>query len=216
LIIGAGFLTILTFAICDKSFKGSKKMFLITLYSSIAGFLVLLVLHTIVSEPYRWQRILIMLNPELDPNGAGYQNMLLDKLLSSSKFIGCSDVLAAYKLPGGNSEFIFTYVVSRFGWLLGAILILLLSLFILRLFSAANKITDRYGKYLCIGICCVFPLQVAANILMNLGFFPITGISLPFISYGGGNFVCNMALIGLLLGVYRRKDIIINETASTI
>jgi cell division protein FtsW (lipid II flippase) len=144
------------------------------------------------------------------------RGLLLTKLLSSSKFIGCSDIFTAYRLPGGNSEFIFTYIVSGFGWLWGIMLILILSLFIIRMFSTASKISDRFGKYLCIGICCAFPLQVITNILMNLGFFPITGISLPFISYGGGNFVCNMALIGLLLGVYRRKDIILKENTPTV
>jgi cell division protein FtsW (lipid II flippase) len=79
------------------------------------------------------------------------------------------------------------------------------------MFHAASKISDRYGKFFSIGICCVFSLQVITNILMNLGYLPIAGISLPFISYGGTNLVCNMALMGMLVGIYRRKDIVLKE-----
>jgi len=57
-------------------------------------------------------------------------------------------------------------------------------------------------------IITTFTIQALANILMNLGLFPITGFSLPLVSYGGTNFIMNMVLIGLLLGIYRRKDLV--------
>ena len=87
------------------------------------------------------------------------------------------------------------------------ITIALLAIF--RMFLASQRIKDGYGKYLVSSIVTVFALQIISNVLMNLGLFPILGISLPFISYGGSNFVANMALVGLMLGVYRRKDLII-------
>jgi cell division protein FtsW (lipid II flippase) len=209
-ITGAGFITVLTFSIFDKAPSSKRRNLLFALYGSISGMLIILFVSFIANIPYRIKRLSIFLNPESDPNGAGYLYVVLKKLLSSSSPLGSSRSGAAFNLPGGNSEFIFTFIVSSFGWIFGALLAFLLTMFIIRLFYTANSINDNYGKYLSFGICCVFSLQVVINILMNIGILPLMGISLPLISYGGTNFVINMSLIGILLGIYRRKDIIIN------
>ncbi|NEZ00859.1 FtsW/RodA/SpoVE family cell cycle protein [Bacillus shackletonii] len=89
------------------------------------------------------------------------------------------------------------------------ILFLILSLFIARIIIVTLKINDSYGKLLLIGALAVYGVQFATNILMVIGLFPLTGISLPFISYGLMPILLNAVLIGIVLSVYRRKDLII-------
>ena len=219
LILGTGFAVMITTAIMDKSFTGNRKSFYLSIYGGGSAGLLLLSIFLIGTSKYRYHRLLAFLNPKADPMGVGYQNTVLEKLLASAKFWGRGDEINlfghttdTFVLPGLNSEFVFTYMVSSFGWVVGVLLIGVVVLTVLRMFSATRKIHSTYGKYVSIAVVTVFMLQAMANILMNLGLFPLLGISLPFISYGGANFVSNMALFGLLLGIYRRKDLISNRT----
>lgn len=215
LILGAGFLTMFTFGICGSNYKGNRRKMLLIIYGGLCTAMVLLFIYLFG----RTQRLTIFLNPQSDPQGAGYINIVLDNILSSAKFFGNSIDIEingsgngfSY-FPGASSEFIFTFfVVGRLGWLFGIFLIALLGLIIVRLFVASNKVRHTYGKYLCVGICCVFSLQVIVNVLMNIGICPISSVALPFFSYGGASYLLNMVLIGLFLGVYRRKNIIYNK-----
>ncbi|GAA0182849.1 FtsW/RodA/SpoVE family cell cycle protein [Clostridium sediminicola] len=216
IILCCGYLIMFTVALTTKNFKGNKKNYLLALYGSGIS-LVLLPLYFLVAfEPYRMNRLLAFINPNSDPNGSGYQYLMLNKLLSHSKFIGHNESLFMningsnhFTLPEMNTDFAFTYIISAFGWIAGAFVIIIFAVTIIRMFFATKKIHSSFGKYIASSIITVFSLQVFANILMNLGMFPIIGISLPFISYGGSNFITNMILLGLLLSVYRRKDLII-------
>lgn len=214
-IIAAGFLIMLTIGIMDKSFKGNKKKYIAAIYGSIIFAFTLAMILSLRNSPYIFQRLTMFINPQKDPLGAGYLGIQIKKIMSASAFTGSSIIsgngITAAELPGASAEFVFTFIVSTFGRLFGAILILLLTLFILRMFKAAFRVKDRYGRYICIGICLVFSLQIAANIFMNLGLLPLSGVTLPFVSYGGEGFICNTALVGLLVGIYRRKDIILEE-----
>lgn len=216
MLLSAGFLVMITKAILDKEFNGSRKAYLLSMYGS--GMTVLFTLmfwvHRNVGIHYRADRVAVFLNPQLDPLGAGYIYALLKKLLSNSKLFGSGDHLYSMQegvhriaLPEANTDFIFTYIVSAFGWIAGITTIIVIVLAIIRMFLATRKINHRYGRYLASAIVTIFSLQAGANILMNTGMFPITSFPLPFISYGGSNFVVNMALVGLLLSVYRRKDL---------
>jgi len=209
-IVGVGLLTMFTFGICGGNYKGNRRKTLIIIYGSLCALVFLIFVYVLSNIPYGTERFTVFLNPQRYARGAGYTNVVLDNILSSSKFLGSSEstYISGNGLPSANSEFIFTFVVGSLGWLFGILLIVLLGLIILRLFVAASKVRHEYGKYLCVGICCVFSLQVIVNLLMNLGLCPIFNVALPFFSYGGASYLFNMALIGLLLGVYRRKDII--------
>lgn len=215
ILLGVGFLIITTIAIMGKNFNGNRKNFLLSIYGFISIFSLVTLINIIWRKPYIKARLLIFLKPSLDPNGAGYIHGILAKLLSTAKMFGKNDNLylifegsKMLALPEANTAFIFTYIVSAFGWIMGIATILIITLAVGRMFLATKQINDQYGRYLANSITVTFALQALANILMNLGLFPITGFSLPFISYGGSNFIMNMALIGLLLGVYRRKDLI--------
>ncbi len=214
-IVGTGLLVMITYGICtNQIFKASRTKTLLVLYACLIGFGFLLFFYFFGFKPWRIKRFTMFLNPEEDPMGEGWTYTILDKILSSSQMFGSGGSFtdASGKhisiLPGANSEFILTFVIGSLGWLFGIVLIVLLSLIILRLFLAAGKIRHTFGKYLCVGICCVFSLQVIVNVLMSLRLFPTFGVPLPFISFGGAAFLLNTAMLGLFLGVYRRKDII--------
>lgn len=172
----------------------------------------------IVTNPYRLQRFTIFLNPYADPEGSGYLFVKLKELWNSTKFIGDSGSLVSRKngeilnqMPNLETDFIFTFISSSMGWIVGVIIITMLVAVIIRLFLSSRKLNDLYGKTVCMAICVVFALEVIINILMNLGYSPITGCGLPFISYGGSDIVSNALLMGVFLGIYRRKDILICE-----
>lgn len=218
MLLGAGFLIMITIATKSQTFKGNRKNFLFSIYGSIIIFIFLSLINIIWINPYLQARFLVFLNPSLDPNGAGYINGVLSKLLSTAKLFGKNDNLyLSYQgvrrlaLPEANTDFIFTYIVSAFGWMTGILTITVIILAIVRMFLATRQINHQYGRYLVSSIITIFAIQGLGNILMNLGLFPITGLSLPFISYGRANFIANMGLIGLLLGVYRRKDLVVNK-----
>ena len=211
-ILGTGFAVMVTYGIISKSFKGNRKKTLFILYGGLISFVLIALLYFITYEPYRFERLTMFANPWRDPQGSGWMNVMLRKIQSSSQFIGMSKEIMSsdtkqLTLPCSETDCVFTFVVGKFGWLFGVDLLGLLGLIIVRLFMASNKVRNEYGKLLGVGICCVFSIQVVIHILSNLNLFPLTGISLPFISYGGQNCLLNMALIGMLLGIYRRKDI---------
>lgn len=214
MLIGCSFLVMITLAVTSNKFKGNKMIFLSSIYGSVvlgAG----LILLKIIVVPYRLARLLVFLNPKLDPHGYGYVNSLLAKILHGAKLIGKGDSFylnmngkgVPVYLAGLRSEYIFTYIISTFGWLAGIFLVTVLTLMIMRMFNATKNIHNIYGKYVASSIVTVYSIEVILSTLMSIGMFPGLGISLPFISYGGVEFIINMSLLGVLLGIYRRKDL---------
>ncbi len=210
-----GFGIIILLAIMSKDFNGNRRLYLLSLTG--AGLLsIILFIINIMQNHFMRARLFIFLNPGQDPNGNGYINTVINKMLSGANMLGKGEDMyfihegaSRMALPEASTDFIFTYIISAFGWLAGIITIAVIVLAIVRMFLLVLKIKESYGRYLSTSIVSVFALQALANILMNLGMFPIAGFHLPFISYGGTNFVINMGLMGLLLGVYRRKDLCI-------
>ncbi|WP_461207668.1 FtsW/RodA/SpoVE family cell cycle protein [Clostridium sp. DL1XJH146] len=212
--LSCGYIAILGVAGNGKDFKGNRKEFLLIIYCGVIGFIGVLFFY-LLNNPYMHTRLLSFINYASDPNGSGYINSNLNKMLSGSKLIGKSEALYinvnginSFAIPEMNTEFAFAYIVSAFGWIAAGVVMIVFVLTFSRMFLATRKIHSSYGKLISVAIITVFSLQVITSILMNLGLFPITGISLPFISYGGSNFVSNMILLGLLLSVYRRKDLV--------
>ncbi|AKL95969.1 cell cycle protein [Clostridium aceticum] len=217
-LLSSGLIIIITIAVMNKEFVGNRKRILISIYGGAALVMFSLLFRILRQGSYIANRLLVFLNPSLDPHGNGYINLLLNEVLSGAKFFGKSDNLYLtieginrIALPEANTDFIFAYIVGAFGWVVGISTIIVIVLAVIRMFLATRKIRHQYGKYLACSIISVFTLQALGNILMNVGMAPILGFSLPFISYGGTNFVANMALIGVLLGVYRRKDLVMAE-----
>ncbi|TDQ40702.1 FtsW/RodA/SpoVE family cell cycle protein [Aureibacillus halotolerans] len=131
----------------------------------------------------------------------------LNDILSEAGWFG-QGLYNDLKLPEAHIDFVFPFLVYSLGWVFGITLCLLLFVFILRISLNAFKTKDVFGKLLAIGGAALFIVPACWNILMGLGIVPIMVVPLPFISYGGSLLLGYSVLLGLILSVYRRKDIV--------
>lgn len=157
-------------------------------------------------EIYRLERLLAFLNPDKFANGAGFQYNLNKDLISGAGWFG--NTAERPFLPGSFTDFVFVHFTYSYGWLLALLLVVILSLFILRIVNVIFKVKDPYAKLLLVGAVTLYGIQLVTNIGMALGFFPLISVSLPFISYGLLPTLLSSILIGIVLSIYRRKDII--------
>lgn len=156
-------------------------------------------------------RFLGYLNPERDAQGAGFMYIRLKEVMSSAGWFGTyGDVKF---IPNPDTDFVFASLTYYYGYVLALVLVLILSLFVARLIFISYTINDRYGKLLLIGGMTLFVVQFLYNVGMILGLLPITAISLPFISYGLTPTVFHALIMGIVLSVYRRKDIPARKSA---
>lgn len=156
-------------------------------------------------------RFLGYLNPERDAQGAGFMYIRLKEVMSSAGWFGTyGDVKF---IPNPDTDFVFASLTYYYGYVLALVLVLILSLFVVRLIFISYTINDRYGKLLLIGGMTLFVVQFLYNVGMILGLLPITAISLPFISYGLTPTVFHALVMGIVLSVYRRKDIPARKSA---
>ncbi|MGL5674932.1 MAG: FtsW/RodA/SpoVE family cell cycle protein [Cellulosilyticaceae bacterium] len=170
--------------------------------------------YAIVSKAYRLERFTAWIKPEIDPMGAGYMPRVIREIVQeASWFRGSGEVfptgIACY-IPDGPTDLILTFIIGTMGWAVAVGIIVVIGIILIRFFKSLDKIKDAYGKLLMYSISMFFIIQYTLGILMNIGISPIGG-SIPFVSYGGSKLVCDMALMGLFLGIYRRKDINIYE-----
>ncbi|MCY6370354.1 stage V sporulation protein E [Clostridium ganghwense] len=163
----------------------------------------------IVLEPYRMKRFISFLNPWEDPRGDGYQ--LIQSLLA----LGSGGILGTglgqsrqkcYYIPEPHNDFIFSIIGEELG-LVGCIFVISLFLvFIWRGIRTAVRASDIYGTLLAIGITAVIAIQAIINIAVVTGSMPVTGVPLPFISYGGSSLVFNLIAMGILLNISRQTS----------
>ncbi|PEQ09238.1 FtsW/RodA/SpoVE family cell cycle protein [Bacillus toyonensis] len=186
---------------------GKKKALVITV--------VTICLFTLVGlfsvKEYQVDRILGYLNPGYDAGGEGFMYIRLKEVMSSTGWFGASENIKP--IPAAHTDFVFASLTYYYGYVLALILVLILSLFVVRLVVISYKINDRYGKLLLVGGMTLFLVQFIYNVGMILGLLPIASISLPFISYGLTPTVFHALLIGIVLSVYRRKDISVRKSA---
>lgn len=152
---------------------------------------------------YQKLRILTFLDPGRDPRGAGYQ-IIQSKIaigsggLLGKGFLGGSQTRLDF-LPERHTDFIFSVLGEEFG-LWGSLLVLTLFAFIYyRAFSIASRCRSRFGSNIVMGAMAILLFQCIVNIGMTLGFMPVTGLPLPFLSYGGTSLVLMWSLIGLIV-----------------
>jgi rod shape determining protein RodA len=160
-------------------------------------------------EQYQKDRLLVFVDPSRDPKGAGY-NLAQSKIAIGSggltgKGIGAGTQSNLNFIPERHTDFIFSVLGEQLGFL-GAVM--LLGLF-LALLSAALSIStssrDLFGALLAAGMIAMWLFQIVENVGMTVGLMPITGIPLPFMSYGASAMVTNLAGVGMLLSVWSRR-----------
>lgn len=162
----------------------------------------------IFSAPYRLARIAGFINPHQDPTGNGYIYIQLREIINAAGMWGQGFTFPAATLPELHTDFVLAYLIYTFGWLGGLIILALSATLIWLMVKLAKEVKDPFGKMLVGGLAVVFTFHFLWSVLMTVGLAPIMWVSLPFISYGGSQIVLNMATIGLVLSVYRRKHLI--------
>lgn len=162
-------------------------------------------------------RIDVFLNPNLDARGAGY-NVIQSKLA-----IGSGGLIGMGLLKGNQTQlgflypkttdFIFSVIGEEMGFLVAGAVIVLYVILITKAIYVAKTAKDDLGSYIAMGIVGIFLFHMIENIGMTMGLLPITGVPLPFVSYGGSSLVTNFICIGLLLNISgrRQKTIFMDE-----
>ena len=174
------------------------------------GALSLPFIYKFILSDYQRQRINVFFDPAIDPLGDGY-NVIQSKIAVGSGQLWGRGYLQGTQnqmgyLPTKSTDFIFSVFSEEFGFVGAFIIVCLLFWIIYRCFSAAKKADNSYGRYICTGVGAMLLFHVFENVGMCIGLMPVTGIPLPFISYGGTSLVTNMAAIGLVLSVtYHNK-----------
>jgi len=162
-------------------------------------------------KDYQRQRILTFLDPSRDPLGRGYHAIQSKIAVGSGGLLGKGFLHGTQTqlkfLPEHHTDFIFSVVAEEWGFLGSGILIFLYLLLITRIITVGLKAKDRFGALLCFGIAAYFTLHVFINISMAIGIFPVVGVPLPFISYGGSFMMINLICIGIVLNVAWRRFI---------
>ena len=162
-----------------------------------------------VIKEYQVKRLQSFVDPNADSQGAGYQLRQARITVGSGGFLGTGlfdgPQTNGRFVPAQQTDFIFTVAGEQLGFLgSGFILLLYLTIF-MRAFAIARRSTDAFGRLVCVGVMSWFAFQTFENIGMTLGLMPMTGVPLPFLSYGGSSMFANLIGFGLLQNVYARQ-----------
>ena len=174
------------------------------LLASAGGIGIALVLAAIWLEPYRRERIFSFLDPWHDPQGAGFQAVQSMIALGSGVVFGVGlgeSVQKIYYLPEASTDMIFAIVGEELGLVGAAAVIAAFAVFAYAGFNIALRCRDPFGKRLAAGITALICGQAAVNVSAVMGLAPLTGIPLPFVSYGGSSLVVGLAAVGILLNI---------------
>lgn len=169
-----------------------------------------LVFFLIKLKPYRMARFTIFLHPELDPQGIGYHINQALLAIGSGGFWGKGFGHSRQKflyLPEPVGDSIFAIISEEMGFFIGTGLVFLFLYFMLKGLKLAKNSIDEFGKFLSVGIMSWFIIQAFINISGMIGLLPMTGVPLPFISYGGTSLMTSMAALGLMGNISKQTKI---------
>jgi rod shape determining protein RodA len=198
---------------------GTSIVFLVILFSMLyvggarLKYLLGIIGIGLLSTPFLWQmlrdyqkqRLLVFLNPNADPLGAGYTVIQSKIAIGSGSLLGKGWLSGTQNqlnfLPERHSDFIFSVVGEEWGFLGSMVVVALYFALILRAFSIISRTSDSYGKLIVTGVVSMLTFQIVVNIAMTLGFMPVVGLPLPLISYGGSSLITAMSSIALVINV---------------
>lgn len=162
----------------------------------------------IMFSDYRRDRLMTFLNPTSDPLGTSYHiRQILIALGSGGVFgVGLGQSRQKYLfLPEPATDSIFAIIGEELGFVGASIVVLAFAFFVWRGLTIASRVQDPFGRLLAIGITCWIGIQAFVNLSAMVALVPLTGVPLPFVSYGGSALVVNLAAIGLLLNISRNQ-----------
>ena len=171
--------------------------------AGVIGFVAL-----VASAPYRIKRITSFLDPWEDPLGSGFQMIQSLLAIGPGGLFGLGLGQSRQKffyLPEPQTDFIFAIISEELGFIGGSFIILLFALLLWRGIRIALGAPDLYGSFLAVGIISMVAIQVMINIGVVTGLIPVTGITLPFLSYGGSSLTLMLMAMGVLLNISRHS-----------
>lgn len=200
---GTGMVIVLTL-VCILFISGVKLSFFLKI--GCAGLLGIVAL--IIVAPYRMARIVSFLNPWTDPLGSGFQIIQSLYAIGPGGLLGMgfgNSIQKHFYLPEPQTDFIFSIISEEFGFL--GVLIVCFFFFIIfyRSLKIAMQQEDLFAKYLVFGLAFGILIQAILNLCVVVGLIPVTGVTLPFLSYGGSSLLVSMASVGIILNVSRNN-----------
>ncbi len=164
-----------------------------------------------VLKAYQRKRILVFLNPNLDPLGAGYTAVQAKIAVGSGGLFGKGYLAGTQSqlqfVPEHHTDFIFCVIGEEWGYFGTLVLLLFFGFLFKAAFQIMENTTDLKAKFLIVGFVSVIFTQVFVNVGMTFGLLPITGITLPLISYGGSSLITTCISLGLILSIYKERSI---------
>jgi len=159
-------------------------------------------------EPYQQKRIVTFLRPQSDVLGSGWQVYQSKLAIGSGGFLGKKFLHGTHKLlaflPERHSDFIYSVISEELGFLGALAILFLFSVIVVRGLYLATKVKNRFASMAAIGICSYFAFHAIINVGMTTGLTPVTGLPLPFMSYGGSSMIVSCFLVGVLLNFSMR------------
>ena len=164
--------------------------------------LLLVVLATPVLSGYQRDRLTAFADPSADPQGVGYQTRQVRLAIGGGGLWG-QGFMGGERTQGGlvpyqHNDFIFSVAGEELGFVGAAGLLLLLGFVVLRVLVVASRASDQFGRLVGVGVATWLAVQVVQNVGMNLGLTPVTGLPLPFVSYGGSSMIVSWVAVGLV------------------
>jgi rod shape determining protein RodA len=172
---------------------------------------VIAVLNLHLLKAYQLKRLTSFLNPASDPRGAGYSAAQAKIAIGSGGLSGQGlfhgQLIAGNFVPEQHTDFIFAVAGEELGFAGTVVIICLLAVVLLRALRIAARADDQFGMLVASGIAIWFAVQAFINIGMTVGIMPVTGLPLPFVSYGGSAMFADMIAIGVLQTVHRHRSV---------
>lgn len=165
-----------------------------------------------VLQDYQKSRIITVFNPESDPSGAGYHVLQSEQAVGSGRIFGSGLYKGSSQinniLPERHTDFIYSVVCEELGIIGAVLVIVLMCAIIIRCLYIGMNARNDLGRYMCVGVAAMLAFQTFENIGMCIGIFPVTGITLPFFSYGGSSLLATVLAIGIVLSVKYKSRMI--------
>ena len=182
--------------------SGMKMSFFIKIgFIGIIGLAILIII-----APYRFERILSFINPWIDPLGSGFQAIQSLFAIGPGGLLGLglgNSIQKHFYLPEPQTDFIFAIISEELGFLGIVIVSSLFLTIIYRGFKISMNSKDLFSKYVAFGITFQLAFQTLLNLMVVVSLIPITGVTLPFLSYGGSSLLITLCEMGILLNISR-------------
>jgi len=166
------------------------------------------IIGLIIIAPYRMDRITSFINPWSDPLGTGFQIIQSLYAIGPGGLFGVGYLNSRQKsfyLPEPQTDFIFSIIAEEFGIVGTLVILFLFAILLIRSFKVSLKQEDLFSKYLSFGLTFQLIVQVIMNLSVVIGLIPVTGVTLPFLSYGGSSLLTSLVGIGIILNISKKE-----------